>query len=373
MNPFLDDSYFPAWSKLTADQIEPAIKKGIELAKANLDKIKAVTPEAANYDNTFAALEKATEDLSRAWGRLQHLDSVRDTPEQRDELNKMLPEVSAFYSSISLDGDLWKVLKNFSESPAIDKLSPIQKRFIDETRQDFINSGANLPEDKQARYAEIESELAQLTQDYGENVLDSTNAFDLIIPDPDRLKGIPESAVEAARQDPIAQKKGSDDAPAYRFTLQYPSLLPVLKYADDAQLRKDLYMGHSNIGNTEKHQNEELVKKIIKLRDEKAKILGYANFPAYVVERRMAKKPETVLDFITSLHGQIEKQHATEVTELEKFKAEQTKTEPAPLDPWEVSYWSEKLRKDRYDLDEEALRPYFSVDGVMDGMFDIAT
>ena len=179
MHPFLADDFHIRWSTLTPEAIEPDITHALDLAKTNIEAICAQDLGRVTYESTFEALEKATEVLGRGWGRLQHLDSVADNPAQREALNKMLPAVSEFYASISLNDRLWKVIKAFGESDQVAALTPIQRRYVEETMADFRESGADLPDAIKKRAAEIESELSKLTQEYGEHVLDSTNAWDL--------------------------------------------------------------------------------------------------------------------------------------------------------------------------------------------------
>lgn len=368
-HPFLATDFLIRWSTLTADQVGPDVTFAIEEARSALAAIKSVPDAEVSYDNTFKALEEATEPLERAWGRLNHLDSVSNSEEQRAALNELLPAVSTFFSSISLDGDLWKKLKVYSESSDLKNLPPVPQRFVVETCHDFISSGADLPAEDKKRMAEVSSELALLTQKFSEHVLDSTNAFELFIQDEARLTGLPESAKAAAAED--AKSKGRIGE--WRFTLQMPSLLPVLQHADDDGLRRELWSASSRIASEGEHDNTALIWEIIKLRQEKADLLGFANFADLTLQRRMAGEGGKALAFVEDLHGRIEAAFQKETAELEAYKAEKTGKEPAPLQPWEVGYWSEKQREELYDFDDEALRPYFPVSKVMSGMFEITS
>ncbi|MGB2351545.1 MAG: M3 family peptidase, partial [Akkermansiaceae bacterium] len=203
-HPFLAEDYHIRWSTLTPEHVGPDIDKALEIAEANLEKIRKLEASELDYENTFAALEKASEELDRAWGRLNHLDSVCNNEEQRAALNAALPRVTAFYASIALDDAIWEKLKAFSESDAALNLDPTRKRFVEETCADFIQAGANLPAGKKARVAELQSRLSEITQKFSENVLDSTNAWELVIDDESRLSGLPESAKAAAAADALA-------------------------------------------------------------------------------------------------------------------------------------------------------------------------
>lgn len=366
-HPFLAKDFHIRWSTLTPEQVTLDVPAAIAQAEAALEAIKAVPAGQESYQNTFAALEESTEALSRAWGRLNHLDSVSNSDAQRAALNELLPSVSAFYSSISLDGDLWQKLKAFAASPEMDSLDSVQRRFVEETCHDFISSGADLAPEGKKRMSEISSELAQITQTFSEHVLDSTNAFELYIQDESRLSGLPESAQAAAAED--AKSKGREGE--WRFTLQMPSLGPVMQHADDEELRRQIWEGFTSVASKGEHDNSDLIWKIVALRQEKAELLGFQNFADLNLQQSMAKTGAIALSFVEDLHDRIEAAFRAEGQELEAYKAKKTGEAEGPLEPWELSYWSEKQRKELYDFDEEELRPYFSVGKVMEGMFAI--
>jgi oligopeptidase A len=368
-HPFLCRDFHIEWSKLTPDHIIADVSLAIETGRANIETIKAVTPEEATFENTFGALESATADLDRSWGRVNHLDSVSNSDELRKALNEMLPLVSEFSSSISLDQQLWTVLKSFAHSHAADSLSDIQKRYLSETCEEFQSAGADLNEESKKRMFEINSALAKVTQKFGENVLDSTNAWELFISEESRLSGLPESAKTSAAED--AKAKGKEGQ--WRFTQQFPSMYPVMQYATDDQLRKEIWEGGCTIGNGGESDNTQLIWEILRLRKEKAALLGHDNFADLVLKRRMAKDGQGALRFTEDLHLKIREQFLKEVSELEAYKAEKTHSKPAPLEPWETAFWAEKRRKELYDFDDEALRPYFPVDQVMKGLFDLTS
>ncbi len=368
MHPFLAKDFLPDWSSLTPEHVKDDITKGLEIAKANIAAICALPLDSLTYENTFQAYEDACNDLSRGWGRLRHLDLVADNPEQRAALNEMLPIVSEFYSTIPLNVDLWKVLKAFSESPEAQTLSPIYLRYVTETCADFIESGADLPAEKKSRVAEVDAKLSEITKKYSENVLDSTNAWELVITDESRLAGLPASCTGGAAADAAA--KGHENA--WRFTLQAPSMMPVLQFADDDALRKEIWEASTQIASQGDHDNTDLIWDILALRQEKAELLGKKHFADLVLARRMAQNGEKAQAFGAGLHDKIVDAFQADIEQLQTYKAEKTNTAAAPLEPWEVAYWSEKQRQELYDFDEEELRPYFSVNKVMSGMFTIA-
>ncbi|MGB1873955.1 MAG: M3 family metallopeptidase [Akkermansiaceae bacterium] len=368
-HPFLAEDYHIRWSTLTPEHVGPDIDKALKIAEANLEKIRKLEASELDYENTFAALEKASEELDRAWGRLNHLDSVCNNEEQRAALNAALPRVTAFYASIALDDAIWEKLKAFSESDAALNLDPTRKRFVEETCADFIQAGANLPAGKKARVAELQSRLSEITQKFSENVLDSTNAWELVIDDESRLSGLPESAKAAAAADALA--KGQEGK--WRFTLQYPSMGPVLQYADDDDLRREIWEANCTIGRDGDFDNTDLIWEILELRQEKAELLGCKNFADLTLQRRMARHGEAALKFTEDLHDKILKAFHKDTEELQAWKADQTGMANGPMQPWEVGYWAEKRRKAEYDYDEEELRPYFPLPSVMEGMFGIVS
>jgi oligopeptidase A len=373
MHPFNDPYFYVRWSTLVPSAVEADIRIGLTEAQSGIDTICALDPASLNYENTVLALENATETLNRAWGRLHHLDSVADEPEQRTALNAMLPEVSEFYSSIPLNDRLWSVLKAYSTSDAVASLSPIQLRHVEETVLDFLHSGADLPAEQKKRIAEIDAELSKITKQYAENVLDATNAWELVITDESRLAGLPSSSIAAARANATAKGHGSDESPAWRFTLQQPSMFPVMQHANDDALRQEIWQASVNVGSHAPHDNSQNVWEILRLRQEKAEILGHKNFADLVLQRRMARNGKTALAFTEDLHERIARAFRQEYQELCAYKAENTNSPCEGLQPWEFSYWSEKRRKEHFDLDDEALRPYFPIDQVMSGMFDLAS
>ncbi|RME70508.1 MAG: M3 family peptidase [Verrucomicrobia bacterium] len=359
------------WSQLTPEHVQPDITLALERARARLDAIKSVAPEAATFENTFLALEDATEELNRAWGAVSHLTSVCDSKPLRETYNAMLPKVSEFFARIPLDADLWRVLKAFAEKPEAARLEGVDRRLFEETMADFRQNGADLPPEARKRLEAVQAELAQLTQKYSENVLDSTNAWELAITDESKLAGLPAYARAAALASARAKGIATEDKPAWRFTLHEPSIQPFMTYLEDDDLRRQMWEGACTIGSVEPWDNSSLIRRILELRRERAAILGKAHFADLVLERRMARNGQTALDFVRDMHARIREAFQRECRELEEFKARETGGPVEPLEPWQVAYWAEKLRRQRYDFDEEKLRPYFPIDRVIDGLFKV--
>jgi len=324
------------------------------------------------YDNTFLALERATEELNFAWGKVTHLQSVADSPALRDAHNALLPAVSAFFARIPLNPELWTRLKTFADSSVAAALTGIHRRFIDETVEEFRQAGADLPEAQRARLEALQTELAEITQKYGDNVLDATNARELVVTDEARLRGLPAHAIATAKRSAEGKNLGSPENPAWRFTLHMPSQEPVMTYADDESLRQEMWTASTSVGAQAPHDNAALVQKIIALRDEKARLLGKAHFADLVLARRMAGSGERALAFIGDMRDRAHAAFVGECAELEEFKAKQTGAPRSVLKAWEVGYWAEKLRQERYDFDDEVLRPYLPMDRVISGLFQLA-
>ncbi len=365
-NPFLDSSFEIRWSQLTPALIGPAITEALEHAQASIDAIASRGRDELAFDTTFLALEHATEALNQAWAKVTHLQSVADSPEIRAAHNAMLPHVSAFFARIPLNPELWIRLKSFADRDAARALTGIHRRFMDETMADFRQAGADLPLAQRTRLETLQTELSQLTQKYSENVLDATNAWQLIVDDESRLKGLPAHAQAAARRS--AEAKGGS---GWRFTLHQPSQEPFMTYLEDHALRREMWEAGVAVGARAPYDNTALIARILALRAEKAALLGKAHFADLVLERRMAKAGERALAFLADLQHRAVAAFAREGRELEEFKAQQTGQPTAPLAPWEVAFWSEKLRQSRYDFDEEVLRPFFPMDKVIAGLFEL--
>jgi oligopeptidase A len=350
------------FDRITAAHIEPAIKELIERSEAALDAIERAP---RTYATTLGALESATEQLELSMSVVEHLESVATTPELRDAYNAVLPSVSAFWSSISLRDGLYRALSELAETPEAATLEPTRRRLLDKTLADFRRQGAQLsPADKE-RLKQLDAELSVVTTRFSQNVLDATNAFELLIEDESRLSGLPESAREMARESALAKAK-----PGYRFTLQAPSVTAVLTYADDAELRRDIWTAFNARGAAGEHDNRGLIGKLLELRRARANLLGFAHFADLVTDDRMAKDGLSAKRFIDDLTEKSVAAFEREKTELAEFAA--SLGAKLPLLPWDVGYYVEKLRKARFELDEEELRAYFPAERALKGAFDVA-
>lgn len=366
---FLDRRFHIRWSALTPDKVVPEITEALALAGLAINDLCRQDRGRMDFDSVFIGYERALEPLGEAWGLVGHLDAVCNNDSLRAAYNEMLPKVSDFYTRLTLNESIWDLFVTYERTEEAKKLTGIQRRFMEETMADFRLNGAELPKEKKERLAAVQAELALATQKYAENVLDSTNAWELVITDEARLRGLPALARENLRNDARAKGHGTADAPAWRITLHAPSMLPVLEHAEDEALRREVWEASTTIGRGGAYDNTDLVWKILALRQEKAALLGKAHFADLVLQRRMAKNGATARAFVTDLRERIAKPFAGEARALQEYKAEAAGTPAQPLEPWDTAFWSEKQRKARYDFDAEELRPYFPIDGVLSGMF----
>ena len=372
-HPFLDTSNIPDWEKLTPDHIRDDISKALENAESALEGIRQLNPTDITFANTVKALEEASHELYYAWGLVTHLDAVCNSEALREAHNEMLPQVSSFGAKITLDPKLWQALQTFAESEEATKLNPIDRRLLDETILDFREAGADLDDEKRKRLEEVSQELAQVTQKFSEQVLDATNDWQLVVREETKLKGLPSTAKEAARLtalEKLGEEKGKD---AWVFTLHMPSMLPVLQYLDDEEIRQKVWAASDRLCVDEPYANEPLIRQILALRQEKAEILGKDDFADVVLSRRMARDGAKADEFVTELGQKSTRFFEEENKELEEFKSQMTGEAVDLLQPWEVGYWSEKLKKERYAFDDEDLRPYFPIQSVLEGMFELVS
>lgn len=363
-NPLVDPQRPLPFDQVLPEHVEPAVT--LLLGRANAE-LEAIASESApgSYEKTFGRLESCTQALNIAMGIVEHLESVQTTPDFRAAYNSVLPRVSEFWSSISLHTGLYEALKAFGASKAAQGLSPTRQRLVEKTLADFRRHGAELDEPGKTRLRQIDSELSQLTTSYSQNVLDGTNLFELYISE-ERIQGLPETARAYAKES--AEAKGKQ---GYRLTLQAPSVIAVLNHADDRELRRELWEAFNRRGLAQ-GDNLALVERILELRQEKARLLGFAHFADFVTEDRMAGTGAAAMRFVEDLTRRTEAAFATETKELLEFRKKLEGPDAPAFEPWDVAYYAEKQRKALYDFDEEALRPYFSAEKVLEGAFQLA-
>jgi oligopeptidase A len=366
-NPLLAIRFRIPFDQIHAGHVEPAIQQLLVDAQARLDASAAHRGQRT-FENTLLALDDATEHLEYAMGVVRHLEAVSTYPELRAAYNAVQPEVSAFYSRIPLNEGLWEAVKSFATMDEGLSLEGTKRRFLKKTMDSFRRHGADLPPEGKRRLSELDVELAKLTTRFSENVLDATNAFELVIEDEAKLAGLPPSAIEAARQSAEAKAlKG------WRFTLQAPSYLAVMTHLDDAEIRERVYRAYATRAATGQYDNGEIIRDILRLRREKSDLLGYRNFADLVLEERMAHDGSRALEFLRDLEARTRPRFEQENSELAAFRRAVEGADAPELQGWDIGYYAEKQRKALYDLDEEVLRPFFPLDSVTSGMFDIVS
>jgi len=364
-NPLLALEFRIPFDRIRAAHVEPAAAELLREARARLDAI-AAQPGERTFENTMRALDHLTEPLDCAMGVVRHLEAVATYPELRAAFNAVEPEVSAFYSGIPLQEGLWKGIQAYAATPEGAGLEGERRRYLDKTVDDFRRHGADLDAPGKKRLEEIDVELTQLTTKFSENVLDSTNAFDLLIANPADLAGLPATALASARES--AARKGRE---GWRFTLQSPDYFAVMTYLDSAAIRRQVYLAHSVRGTAGQWDNRPLVARILDLRREKARLLGFADFADLVLEDRMAHNGARAMTFLEDLKAKTERRFGEENRELLEFRRSLEGPDAPELEPWDVAYYAEKQRAALYDFDEEALRPYFPLERVTAGLFDL--
>ena len=361
-NPLLLEAARIPFHEIRAEHVEPGIGAALAEAQAEVDAV-ASSEVPPTWENTVQRLDRALERLSERISPASHLMSVSETPELRAAYNAVLPEISAFWSSLPLDPKLWARVAAFEATDEARSLTGLRRRHLDKTVAEFRRAGADLPDEAKARLRALKVEVAQLEQRFGEHVLDATAEYELLVEDESRLDGVPEAARRRFRtRAEEAGKKG------WLLTLDYPSVEAVLKHAHDRALRKEIQNAYANRCRDGEHDNRGLIARILRIRDEIAEILGYGSFPDYVLEERMARTGEQAMAFERDLVERTRAYYQRDVEELRSFGQELGLD---ALEPWDVAYVMEQLRKARYDIDDEDLRPYFPLPRVLDGLFEI--
>jgi oligopeptidase A len=364
-NPLVAIHFEIPFDRIRAEHVAPAMDQLLADAQARVESI-ARQPGARTFENTMRPLDEMTEPLDFGMSVVKHLESVATSPELRAAYNAVQPRVSAFYSGIPLNEGLWKAVQQYADTDEAQALTGAHKRFLTKTIDDFRRHGAELDAAGKARLEALDVELSKVTTKFGENVLDSTNGFEIVIVDERKLAGLPPSAVDAARAS--AQAKGAD---GWRFTLQAPSYIALMTYLDDAAIREQAYRAYTTRATSDGFDNRGILGRILELRREKASLLGFGNFADLVLEDRMAHSGARARKFLAELKEKTETRFQEENAELAAFRRGIEGKDAPALEAWDIAYYAEKQRAALYDFDEEALRPYFPLERVVEGMFEI--
>ena len=353
------------FSQISTDDFKPAFEQNIAAARAEIDAI-VNNPSAPTFENTIEALEYSGQELDRLSSIFFNLNSAETNDEIQRIAQEVSPMLTAFSNDISLNAELFARVKSIFDDREKLSLDPEQSMLLEKKYKGFARNGALLAEEKKSRLREIDTELAKLKLTFGENVLAETNDYRLHITDEKDLAGLPEGTVEAARA--LAQQENKD---GWIFTLDHPSYIPFVTYADNRELRREITIaaGRKAFRGNE-HDNTGIVKQIAKLRHERANLLGYETHAHFVLEERMAQNPETVKQFLAGLLEKAKPAAHREFEELSAFAKKRDGIER--LEKWDGGYYSEKLRQKLFDLDEEQLKPYFKLENVLDGAYEVA-
>ena len=370
MNPFFSE-YNTKFNVAPFDKIKvahylPAFEKGIEEHNKEIDAI-VNNPDTPTFENTIEALEYSGELIKKTENVFYNMRSSLTNKELQDASAKIMPMLSRHQDEVMLNDKLFARVKAVYDKKDKLKLNREQARLLEETYKKFKRGGAELQGEDKEKFKKINEELTKLKLQFGDNVLAETNNFKLVIDNEDDLSGLPEDVKAAA----LAKGKETGDEGKWVFTVQKPSMIPFLTYADNRELRKKLLTAYTTRCNhDDKYDNKEIIKKIVNLRVERAHLLGYETHADYVLEETMAKNPENVYKLLNQVWSAALPVAKAEAAELQKMiDAEGGNFK---LEPWDWWYYAEKLRKQKYDLDEELLRPYFKLENVRDGAFMVA-
>ena len=366
MNPLLDFSGLPRFAEFNPELVGPAISQLLSEVRTVTEQVTAEDGEPT-WDTFVVPLDDAIERLRRAWGQVAHLNAVMNSPQLREVYNENLPHVTQLYTELAQNESLFLRYKKFRASEQFDGLSEAQRKFVDNELRDFKLGGADLPAQRKAEFKENAQQLARLSSRFNDNLLDETNAFELIVTDESDLAGIPQDVIEAARQ--AAQ---AEDKSGWKFTLHAPSYLPFMQYADNRTLREQMYRAFvtraSEYGKPE-HDNTPLISEILKLRRRQAQLLGYADYAQVSLEPKMAQTPQQVLDFLKEFAARAKPYAQRDVEELRSFASSELGLEP--LEAWDLAYVSEKLRVSRFAFSDQEVKQYFPEAKVLAGMFHV--
>ena len=369
-NPFFSEFQtpdgVPPFDQIKLEHYEPAFRKGMEEQNKLIQAI-VDSKEEPNFENVIVAFDNSSPILDRVGGVFYNLTEAETTDELTALSMKLAPVLSEHGDNISLNHDLFLKIKAVYDKKDALGLNTEQNRLLEKIYKDFVRSGANLPADKQARLRDINKQLSTLGITFSNNILNENNEFKLFVDKKEDLAGLPDWFCQSAAQ----EAKAAGQEGKWLFTLHNASRLPFLQYADNRDLREKMYKAYINRGNNnDKNDNKQIIKDILTLRLEKAKLLGYDCYSAFVLDNTMAKTPQTVMDFLGNLWQYALPKAKAEAAELQKLMDKEGKGQK--LEAWDWWYYTEKLRKEKYNLEEDKIKPYFKLENVREGAFAVA-
>jgi peptidyl-dipeptidase Dcp len=357
----------PPFNNIKVEHFMPAYEEGMRQQKAAIETILS-SNDAPTFANTIEAMEKSAELLTRVDYLFSSLNDANTNDEMQNIAKTMAPVLSKHYDDINLNPKLFEKVKQLYDQRENLNLTTEQKTVLENYYRDFVRSGANLNDGDKAKLRKINEELSLLTVKFGENLLKETNAIGLMIDNSDDLAGLPDNVIKAAAE--LAKAKGQDGK--WVFTLQKPSFIPFLQYSEKRDLREKLFKGYINRGNNNnENDNKNVLSRIASLRVERANLLGYKTHADFVLEKNMAKKQENVYKFLNDLWKPALKRAGVEAADMQNIIDKEGNN--FKLEPWDWWYYAEKVKKEKYALDEAMLRPYFKMENVRQGVFDVAS
>ncbi|HKK06850.1 MAG TPA: oligopeptidase A [Gammaproteobacteria bacterium] len=367
-NPLLTMTDLPPFGEIRPEHVEPAIDAVLAENRRGIESLLAGGGEST-WANLMQPLEDMDDRLDRIWSPVSHMNAVVNSEELRAAYNACLPKLSDYATEVGQNERLFQAITSIAEGPEYARLDGAQQRIIDNALRDFRLSGVDLPAGQKVRFKTIQQELSRLTSKFEENLLDATNAWTQHVTDEARLSGLPESARAMARQ--AAEAKG---LAGWLFTLEFPSYYAVMLHAEDRELRRTMYEAYTTRASEQgphagRWDNSEVMEQILALRHEAAQLLGFANYAERSLATKMAHSADQVLGFLSDLAQRSLAMARRELEELEAFAREHHGV--AALEAWDIGFYSEKLRRHRYDISQEALKPYFPIDRVVAGMFEV--
>ncbi len=370
MNPLLNFLGLPRFADILPEHITPAVDELLAFNRTLIEKLLA-SSESPSWENFVQPFEDANEKLSRAWGQVGHLNMVMNNEVLREVYNANLPKVTQYYAELGQNLALFEKYKALYQSANFSALNAAQKKVIENELRDFRLGGAELPEDKKARFMEIQEELSALSSKFSDNLLDATNAYTCVVEDESDISGIPADECQVAAE--AAQEGGKK---GWLFTLKAPSYGPVMQYANNRELREKMYRAYTTRASEQLAEgskidwdNTPLMVQILKLRTEEAQMLGFANYAELSLASKMADTPQQVAEFLRELAQRARPYAQKDLAELREFAAAQLGLHD--LQAWDIAYASEKLRQQRYAFSEQEVKQYFPEDSVLSGLFGL--
>lgn len=367
-NPLIQAEGLPAFEEINASHIEPAVDQLLSESRSTVQSLLKSSTDYS-WENLLQKLEDMDDHLSRAWSPASHLHSVADNDQLREAYNACIAKLSDYSTEMGQNEDLFHAYEQIAKADSFNALTTAQQKIITNALRDFQLSGIALDSKAKERYKVIQQQLSKLQTKFEENLLDATQAWKKLITNKAELKGLPESCLALA-----AQTAKNENKEGWLFTLEFPSYMPVMQYADNVSLRQEIYEAYVTRASDKgpiagQFDNSENMTEILKYRTEKAKLLGFESYAHYSLATKMAENPDEVLGFLNDLAERTRTYAEQEFAELTQFATETANV--SKLEAWDVAYYSEKLRQKKFDISQEVLRPYFPVHQVLEGLFAI--